>query len=87
MVAIHSIRLHSQFRRNSKLLCGLFMTLSIPAGSSEKICFGVEVNVMHTFEDRIIEMTASHDRFSVANVDGRHNVMGDLLSVKYGFLM
>ncbi|KAK8801276.1 hypothetical protein WA171_004422 [Blastocystis sp. BT1] len=42
---------------------------------------------MHTFEDRIIEMTASHDRFSVANVDGRHNVMGDLLSVKYGFLI
>ena len=45
------------------------------------------MNVMHTFEDRIIEMTASHDRFSVANVDGRHNVMGDLLSVRYGFLM
>lgn len=45
------------------------------------------MNFLHFLEDKAVVMSGSHDQFSVVNVDGRRNILSDLLAVKYGKLL
>ena len=57
------------------------------AKSIIKVCEEGETNFLHFLEDKAVVMSGSHDQFSVVNVDGRRNILSDLLAVKYGKLL
>ena len=55
--------------------------------STVKVCEDGEWNILHFMEDKIITMTATHDQFSIVNMNGGKGMFSDLLSWKYGKLM
>ncbi|KAM7457435.1 hypothetical protein BLSTO_01806 [Blastocystis sp. subtype 1] len=55
--------------------------------STVKVCEDGEWNILHFMEDKIITMTATHDQFSIVNMNGRKGMFSDLLSWKYGKLI
>lgn len=55
--------------------------------STVKVCEEGEWNLLHFMEDKIVTMTATHDQFSIVNMDGRKGMFSDVLNMKYGKLM